>query len=126
MNMRRKNRAPTFVRGVPDRSGAEQSQWRSGAARGQLKGYVCRNFDSALPTIASRTVVDLSRFSTDRKDFADRVLYTKSRYMEHTAPNLERRGSIEAGLVEKGVVDGDGNGPEVRAFKALLTGILKQ
>jgi DNA phosphorothioation-associated putative methyltransferase len=95
-----------------------------GPTHGRLKGYVCRNFDSALPRIASRIVVDLARFSTDRKDFTDRVLYTKSRYMENTAPNFDRQRSIEAGLVAKEVVDSNGNGPEGHAFNAMLKGFL--
>ncbi|MCW1410787.1 MULTISPECIES: DNA phosphorothioation-associated putative methyltransferase [Rhizobium] len=97
-----------------------------GPARGKLKGYVCSNMESPLPKISSRVVVDLARFSSHSKDFSDRVLYTKSRYMERDTPNLERQLSIETRLVAHGVVDRYGNGPEGRALSAMLKSALKR
>ncbi|MCJ8508639.1 DNA phosphorothioation-associated putative methyltransferase [Rhizobium lemnae] len=97
-----------------------------GPSRGKLKGYVCSNMESPLPKISSRVMVDLARFSSQSKDFSDRVLFTKSRFMERDAPNLERQLSIEARLVAHGVVDRHGNGPEGRTLSAMLRGILKR
>ncbi|WP_313555854.1 DNA phosphorothioation-associated putative methyltransferase [Agrobacterium cavarae] len=91
-----------------------------GPTRGKLKGYVCSNLDSALPKIVSRTVVDLARFSDHKKDFADRVLYTKSKYMDPKDPNFDRQRMIEASLVAKGIVDHSGNGPAGRSLSAIL------
>lgn len=91
-----------------------------GPGNGTLRGIACEGLDSALPRILTTVEVDLTRSRSRVRKHDGKVLYLKSRYLHRGHPSLAKQAAADKRLLELGIVDEDGCGPDSEKFAALL------
>ncbi len=91
-----------------------------GPGHGTLRGIACDGLDGALPRILTIVEVDLTRSRSRVRKQDAKVLYLKSRYLHRGHPALAKQAAADRRLLELGIIDEHGNGPDPDKFAALL------
>jgi DNA phosphorothioation-associated putative methyltransferase len=96
-----------------------------GPKHANLRGFLCRDFDAAIPRVAEVVSVDLAAARFRRDAPRDRVLYLKALFLSNDDPSRAKQEAIDRRLVEAGLVDAEGRGPSGKELGSILAAAIR-